>query len=158
MRALPLVLLLALVVPLSGCTEVSGGLSRLAGGDAPDVPLPYYREYQDEVVGEISRAYAVPVEDGAQRVVATLRLQMHDAGTGLGDASTARLDVRLLDPAGAVVDEAVVDPAHPNATLALDAPTAGEHRVVIEGVGASQTLDDVRYGAAYVLAVEVAYA
>lgn len=149
--------MLALLTATAGCAEMGEGMSRLTGGRAPDVPLPYYVEYRADVVPQHDRSYALPVDADATRLTARLVLETRDAGTGLGAFAPARLQLTLHDATGATVATAWADPARPEATLTLDAPAPGDYTARIAGAGISESLDDVRYGAAYLLTVEVAY-
>ena len=158
-RSAALLVALALTVPLAGCATVADGLSRMGvGGGGPDVRLQYYRLYEEQVLPQHERVYDVPVQEGARRVVATLVLELHDAGTGAAQRAPARLDAALVAPDGAVLETISVSPAATNATLQREAPlAAGTYQLRVSGSGVSQTLDGVRYGAGYSLGVEVAY-
>lgn len=148
-----------LVVPLllAGCTELPERLGSF-GGASDSVPLPYYQEYQEEVLPQHERAYPVPVSERAERLNASLALTMRDSGAGLPGSPPAAVAMELLDPTGAVVARAEANPQRPTASIVFeDFASSGTYTLRVTGVGASQTVDGVRYGAAYSLAVEVVH-
>lgn len=136
---------------------MADGLARMGGGGGPDVRLPYYELYEEQVLPQHERVYEVPVDEGARRLVATLALELHDAGTGAAQHAPARLDATLISPDGVALRTVSVSPTATNATLLVEAPPPGTYLLRVSGSGVSQTLDGVRYGAGYALGVEVAY-
>lgn len=150
----PLVLALLAVTALPGCASDEGAFS--FARDASPLE-PYYRESREVLSGEHAKVFDVPVEALARLVNVTVELDARRNGLPMPDATLARLDVRLVDPAGAILREARLDPRTPAASLVAEDVPPGLYRVEVEGFGASQDFEGQTYGAAYVLAVEVVY-
>jgi len=139
---------------LAGCVG-GDGLGLAGGSDA--TREPYYKEHREVVSGEHARAFEVPVDAAGSLVNVSIVLAARTNGLPLPDASFARLDVTLLDPAGEAVERAVLDARTPSASLVADGLAPGDYLVEVKGVGAAPEADGRTYGASYVLTIEVAY-
>lgn len=151
-------ILLALVAPaiLAGCTDPDGGGFGFQRGEAG--LEPYFQEYREIVAGPHAKLFDVPVDASLNLVNVTVQLDSRTNGLPVPEASPAQLEVRLLDPAGVAVREAVLDTRTPTVSLVAEDLAPGLYKVEIEGVGFSQDLDGQTYGSGYVVTVDVAYA
>ena len=140
---------------LAGCAAPEGlGFS----GGSDEAREPYFAQHREVVDGEHERRFAFPVEDGAALVNVTIVMDPRTNGLPLPEAAPARLDVAVLSPSGEALNGAILDAQRRSATFAVPAPVAGAHTVAIQGFGAAPEVDGERYGASYVLTIEVVYA
>lgn len=151
-RALALVLV---SLALAGCASEEGAFG-FQGATGP--MEPYFREYREVIAGQHAKRFDVPVDAPATLVNVTILLDARTNGLALPEVAPARLDVRLLDPAGALIGEAQLDARRPQAELLAGPLEPGLYAVMVEGFGASQDLEGDDYGAGYVVSVEIVYA
>lgn len=152
MRLLVLILVAAVS---AGCTQ-GEGLGPLAGADEPREP--HFEEHRAALSPDHDVDYPFAVDAGASLVNVTLLLETWRHGLPLPGESPAQVRIALVDAAGTLVEEAVLDGTQRTASLVASAPSAaGTYHAQVRGFGLSQPIEGDEYGAAYRLTIEVAY-
>lgn len=130
----------------------------------PSFPDAYQARYQESLTtlaadpaagpDQFEKTIPFPVREGAAggELTASLNGKVFAApGSAQPPTFPSRVAVQVLDPDGAVLDEATLDPSSPSASLSFDAATPSDHAVRVVGTG----IHPIDYGVGAVLNMDL---
>lgn len=138
----------------AGCAQVGTDVGLLRDTSPR---APYYAEHRDALAPQYNRSWPLPVDTGAKDVLVNASLELRSGSLLPDDKTPAAITVTLLDPSGAALGAADLDPAHPAASFHVKPKAAGAYALVVAGSGPAADAQAAQVRAAYVIAAQIAY-